>query len=94
MRVELTESGFADRTATATYGTYETAETGIEPISPDSESGVIPLHYSAKTGSIGFEPMPLVLETSVLPFTPTTYRVDVEGLEPSASKLRVSCSTN
>ena len=83
VRVELTESGFADRMATATYGTVsripsgirdtdnaqlrsscprsgfmsgyplpdmkaQAAETGIEPISPESESGVIPLHYSAK----------------------------------------------
>ena len=47
VRVELTESGFADRTATATYGTYQAAETGIEPISSESESDVIPLHYSA-----------------------------------------------
>ena len=47
VRVELTESGFADRTATATYGTFTAAETGIEPISSESESDVIPLHYSA-----------------------------------------------
>ena len=47
MRVELTVSGFADLTATATYGTYISAETGIEPISSESESDVIPLHYSA-----------------------------------------------
>ena len=47
MRVELTVSGFADLTATATYGTYIAAETGIEPIFSESESDVIPLHYSA-----------------------------------------------
>ena len=43
MRVELTESGFADRTATATYGTFIAAETGIEPISSESESSAISL---------------------------------------------------
>ena len=43
MRVELTESGFADRTATATYGTFTAAETGIEPISSESESSAISL---------------------------------------------------
>ena len=37
MRVELTVSGFADLTATATYGTYIAAETGIEPISSESD---------------------------------------------------------
>ena len=73
MRVELTESGFADRTATATYGTYIAAETGIEPISSESESDVIPLHYSAKADANGFEPLLIVLETIVLPVTPSTY---------------------
>ena len=37
VRVELTVSGFADLTATATYGTYIAAETGIEPISSESD---------------------------------------------------------
>ena len=55
MRVELTVSGFADLTATATYGTYIAAETGIEPISSESESDVIPLHYSAIADTNGFE---------------------------------------
>ena len=69
MRVELTESGFADRTATATYGTYIAAETGFEPISSESESDVIPLHYSAIADANGFEPLLIVLETIVLPVT-------------------------
>ena len=73
MRVELTVSGFADLTATATYGTYIAAETGIEPISSESESDVIPLHYSAKEDANGFEPLLIVLETIVLPVTPSTY---------------------
>ena len=73
MRVELTVSGFADLTATATYGTYIAAETGIEPISSESESDVIPLHYSAKADANGFEPFLIVLETIVLPVTPSTY---------------------
>ena len=62
VRVELTESGFADRTATATYGTYResiwgsiAAETGIEPIFPESESGVLPLHHSAIADAGRFE---------------------------------------
>ena len=73
MRVELTVSGFADLTATATYGTYIAAETGIEPISSESESDVIPLHYSAIADANGFEPFLIVLETIVLPVTPSTY---------------------
>ena len=44
-----------------------TAETGIEPISSESESDVIPLHYSAITGRKGLEPLSLVLETNMLP---------------------------
>ena len=73
MRVELTDSGFADRTATATYGTFTAAETGIEPISSESESDVIPLHYSAMTDANGLEPLPIVLETIMLPITPSIY---------------------
>ena len=73
MRVELTVSGFADLTATATYGTYIAAETGIEPISSESESDVIPLHYSAIADANGFEPLLIVLETIVLPVTPSIY---------------------
>ena len=73
MRVELTVSGFADLTATATYGTYIAAETGIEPISSESESDVIPLHYSAIADANAFEPLLIVLETIVLPVTPSTY---------------------
>ncbi len=110
MRVELTVSGFADLTATATYGTYIAAETGIEPISSESDVpyrlqryaslpsedlvplhrthphsvrindyfviidlDVIPLHYSAIADANGFEPLLIVLETIVLPVTPSTY---------------------
>ena len=110
MRVELTVSGFADLTATATYGTYIAAETGIEPISSESDVpyrlqryaslpsedlvllhrthphsvrindyfviidlDVIPLHYSAKADANGFEPLLIVLETIVLPVTPSIY---------------------
>ena len=81
MRVELTVSGFADLTATATYGTYIAAETGIEPISSESESDVIPLHYSAIADANGFEPLLIVLETIVLPITPSIH-TRVTGLEP------------
>ena len=96
MRVELTVSGFADLTATATYGTYIAAETGIEPISSESESDVIPLHYSAKADANGFEPLLIVLETIVLPITPSIH-TRVTGLEPilqeSKSCVLTSCTT-
>ena len=48
MRVELTVVGVADQLPSADSRTYIAAETGIEPISSESESDVIPLHYSAK----------------------------------------------
>ena len=96
MRVELTESGFADRTATATYGTFIAAETGIEPISSESESDVIPLHYSAIADANGFEPLLIVLETIVLPVTLSTH-TRVTGLEPilreSKSRVLTICTT-
>ena len=96
MRVELTVSGFADLTATATYGTYIAAETGIEPISSESESDVIPLHYSAIADANGFEPLLIVLETIVLPITPSIH-TRVTGFEPilrkSKSRVLTICTT-
>ena len=97
MRVELTESGFADRTATATYGTFTAAETGIEPISSESESDVIPLHYSAIADANGFEPLLIVLETIVLPVT-LSIHTRATGLEKifyprNPVKRRITTST-
>ena len=92
MRVELTESGFADRTATATYGTYIAAETGIEPISSESESDVIPLHYSAIQGRRDLNPYYESQSPVYLPFVrhPTIKWKEKEsnlrraGLQPAA----------
>ena len=72
------------------------AETGIEPISSESESDVIPLHYSAIADANGFEPLLIVLETIVLPVT-LSIHTRVTGIEPilqeSKSCVLTSCTT-
>ena len=72
------------------------AETGIEPISIESESIVIPLHYSAIADANGFEPLLIVLETIVLPVT-LSIHTRVTGIKPilqeSKSCVLTSCTT-
>ena len=65
------------------------AETGIEPISSESESDVIPLHYSAIADANGFEPLLIVLETIVLPVT-LSIHTRATGLEPTLQESK-SC---
>ena len=60
MRVELTVVGFADQLPSADSRTFITAETGIEPISSESESDMIPLHYSAIADANGFVRHPII----------------------------------
>ena len=59
----------------------QTAKTGIEPIFSESESDVIPLHYSAIADANGFEPLLIVLEAIVLPVT-LSIHTRVTGFEP------------
>ena len=72
------------------------AETGIEPISSESESDVIPLHYSAIADANGFEPLLIVLETIVLPVT-LSIHTRVTGIEPilqeSKACVLTTCTT-
>ena len=73
----------------------QAAETGIEPIFPESESGVLPLHHSAIADAERFELLSCSFGDCCVAITPGIYeQVDVVGFEPTTFGLRDRYSTS
>lgn len=94
VRVELTESGFADRTATATYGTYSSRNrnrTYIFWVRVRRDTFTL-FGYTRATG---FEPILRESKSRVLTICTTPYyKVEREGIEPPTRRASTCRSTN